>query len=96
MNESNEDILRTFSSVVLVSTAMEARKRKRISDEQRSILDKCYNDGMVGTGSAYQDKVDNAVFETGLTKAQVEVGEFIIMTFMFPDQQIIQCNISIL
>lgn len=52
-----------------------ASKRKHISDSQRSILDGFYNDGMVGTGLIYQEKVDNAVDKTGLTKAQVEVGE---------------------
>lgn len=50
-----------------------ARTRTRISDVQRSILEQFYNDGMVGTGLNYKEKVDHAVLQTGLTKAQVEV-----------------------
>ncbi|XP_028415020.1 uncharacterized protein LOC114538099 [Dendronephthya gigantea] len=38
-----------------------ARKRSRIADDQRCILEKFFDEGMVGTGSKYKDKVDNAV-----------------------------------
>jgi hypothetical protein len=48
-------------------------KRLHISDAQRNILEKFFEDGMVGTGAIYRDKVNNASDQTGLTKAQVEV-----------------------
>ena len=37
---------------------------------------------MVGTGVIYKQKIDKAVTETGLTKAQVEVGIFQILFFI--------------
>ena len=37
---------------------------------------------MVGTGVIYKQKIDKAVIETGLTKAQVEVGIFQILFFV--------------
>ena len=49
------------------------QKRSRISDSQRSILERFYNDGMVGTGVNYEDRIESAVVSTGLTKAQVKV-----------------------
>ena len=52
---------------------MSSSKQTRISDTQREELVKFYSQGMVGTGLAYKHKVDKAVAETGLTKAQVEV-----------------------
>lgn len=48
-------------------------KRVRITDAHRDVLERLYDDGMVGTGLLYKDKVDQAMQETRLTKAQVEV-----------------------
>ena len=48
-------------------------KRNRISDDQRSILETFYHEGMVGSGSFYKAKIDRAIDETGLTEAQVKV-----------------------
>ena len=53
-------------------------KRNRISDAQKHILERFYGAGMVGTGRLYKDKVEKAVVETGLAKAQVEVGNLTI------------------
>ena len=61
---------------------MSSVKRSWISDVQREILIKFYSEGMVGTGVIYKQKIDKAVIETGLTKAQVEVGIFQILFFV--------------
>ena len=55
---------------------MSSVKRSWISDDQREILT------VVGTGVIYKQKIDKAVIETGLTKAQVEVGIFQIVFFV--------------
>ena len=49
-------------------------KRTRISDEQRGILERFFEGGMVGTGTLYKEMVLKASTDTGLTKAQVEVS----------------------
>ena len=46
-------------------------KRNRISDKQKSILERFYGAGMVGTGRLYKDLIEKAVVDTGLTKTQV-------------------------
>lgn len=53
---------------------MSSVKRSWISDVQREILIKFYSEGMVGTGVIYKQKINKAVIETGLIKAQVELG----------------------
>ena len=47
-------------------------KRNRISDIQKNILERFYGAGMVGTGRLHKEKIEQAVVETGLAKAQVE------------------------
>ena len=37
---------------------------------------------MVGTGVIYKQKINKAVIETGLTKAQIEVGTLQIVFFV--------------
>ena len=78
-------------------------KRNRISDEQRSILDALYNEGMVGTGCAYKAKIDQAVEETGLTHVQVKVNEvparscvLILHYFLRIDMQILYNFIQVM
>ena len=49
-------------------------KRKFISDDQKKILVRYYEDGMVGTSILYKEKIDNAVEQTGLSREQVIVS----------------------
>ena len=57
-------------------------KQNRISDKQKSILERFYGAGMVGTGRLYKELIEKAVVDTGLTKAQVQVG-FLILFYRF-------------
>ena len=49
-------------------------KRTRISDLQRGILERFYQEGMIGTGTMYKEMVIKATTDTGLTKSQVEAS----------------------
>ena len=49
-------------------------KRTRISDLQRGILERFYQEGMIGTGTMYKEMVVKATTDTGLTKSQVEAS----------------------
>ena len=53
--------------------AMEQGKRFRISDNQKCILERFYQRGMVGVGKTYLEMIGNAVQDTGLTTTQVKV-----------------------
>ena len=53
--------------------AMEQGKRFRILDNQKCILERFYQRGMVGVGKTYLEMIGNAVQDTGLTTTQVKV-----------------------
>ena len=52
---------------------MEQLKRVRISGNQKSILERFYQRGMVGVGKTYLEMIGNADQDTGLTTTHLEV-----------------------
>ena len=52
---------------------MEQGKRVRISGNQKSILERFYQRGMVGVGKTYLEMIGNADQDTGLTTTHLEV-----------------------
>ena len=70
-------------------------KRTHISDD-RGILERFFEEGMVGTGTMYKEMVLKASTDTGLTKAQVEVSLIILLTSAVALYQVVPHFISII